>query len=262
MAKAVFSSLALPAETASQQTIALKRYRLLRPFLEEQVPLSRIAKEQQISVRTLRRWVTNYRAHSLDGLMRHARKDSGHYRSAKGSLRQVIEALALQKPRRTITNIHREALRLCKEQNWTPPSYATTKRIVKSLDPALTTLAHDGAKAYTETYDLIYRHQASGPNEVWQSDHSLLPVLVRNDQGVPQKPWLTVILDDYSRIVAGYYLSFSDPNTQRTALTLRSAIWHKTDSRWHVCGIPNRFYTETGKTLPVSIWSNPQRTSK
>jgi putative transposase len=118
---------------------------------------------------------------------------------------------------------------------------------VKSLDPGLTTLAHEGSKAYAEAYDLIYRHQARAPNEVWQSDHSLLPILLLSDAGKPEKPWLTVILDDYSRAVAGYSLGFADPNTEQTALTLRSAIWHKTDPRWHVCGIPTRFYTDNGK---------------
>jgi hypothetical protein len=29
-----------------------------------------------------------------------------------------------------------------------------------------------------------------------------------------------------------------------TALTLRTAIWHKDDPRWHVCGIPTVYYTE------------------
>src|SRR5439155_20562875 len=33
-------------------------------------------------------------------------------------------------------------------------------------------LALDGEKPYREVFDLIYRRQASGPNEVWQADHT------------------------------------------------------------------------------------------
>jgi putative transposase len=135
-------------------------------------------------VRTLRRWVRQYRAHGLAGLIRAARKDQGQRRSVTSHLQQVIEGLALQKPRRTVANIHRETARISHERNWTPPSYSTIKRIVSRIDPALTTLAHEGAKAYQEEFDLIYRHQASTPN---------------NEQGKSVKPWLTVILDDYSR---------------------------------------------------------------
>jgi putative transposase len=247
MASAASTSLELPATPERQRTIALQHYRLLRPFLEESVPLSRIAALHRVSLRTLRRWVSKYRAHGLAGLMRPARSDCGQRRSLTATLKQVIEGLALHKPRRTVAHIHREATRICEEQKWEPPSYSTTQRIVKSLDPGLTTLAHEGSKAYAEAYDLIYRHQARAPNEVWQSDHSLLPILLLSDVGKPEKPWLTVILDDYSRAIAGYSLGFADPNTEQTALTLRSAIWHKTDPRWHVCGIPTRFYTDNGK---------------
>jgi len=31
-----------------------------------------------------------------------------------------------------------------------------------------------------------------------------------------------------------------------TALTLRQAIWHKEDPRWHVCGVPTVFYSDHG----------------
>ena len=62
----------------------------------------------------------------------------------------------------------------------------------------------------------------------------------------PVKPWLTVVLDDYSRAVAGYFLSFEAPSAAQTALALRQAIWRKEDPRWHVCGIPEVLYSDNG----------------
>jgi len=58
--------------------------------------------------------------------------------------------------------------------------------------------------------------------------------------------WLTVVIDDYSRAIAGYYLSFDAPCALHTSLALRQAIWRKEDPRWHVCGIPETFYTDHG----------------
>jgi putative transposase len=173
----------LVASTETQRTHALEHFRLIRPFLEDGVPLTQIAAVHQLSVRTLRRWVQQYRLHGLAGLIRAARKDKGQRRSVMAHLQQVIEGLALQKPRRTVAQIHRETARISRERNWTPPSYSTIKRIVRQIDPALTTLAHEGAKAYQEEFDLLFRHQASAPNEVWQADHSLLPIFVLNDHG-------------------------------------------------------------------------------
>jgi putative transposase len=242
--------LSAPAET--QRAQALLHFRLIRPFLEDGVPLTQIASVHQLSVRTLRRWVRQYRVDGLAGLSRAARKDRGHRRSLTPHLQQVIEGLALQTPRRTVATIYRETARISREHNWTPPSYSTIKRIVRQIDPALTTLAHEGSTAYQEAFDLIYRHQASAPNEVWQADHSLLPIVVLNAHGKPAKPWLTIILDDYSHGVSGYYLGFQSPTALQTALTLYQAIWRKTDPRWHLCGIPARFYTDNGSDFTSS----------
>jgi putative transposase len=238
--------------TETQRAQALAHFHLIRLFLDDGVPLTHIATFHRLSVRTLRRWVQQYRAHGLAGLSKAPRKDQGQRRSLTPELQRIIEGLALQKPRRTVATIHREAVRISREHHWTPPSYSTVQRIVQNLSPQLTTLAHEGAKAYQEMFDLIYRHQASAPNEVWQSDHSLLPIVVRHDQGKPVRPWLTIILDDYSRAVAGYALGFASPNAQHTALTLHQAIWRKADPRWHLCGIPSMFYTDNGSDFTSS----------
>jgi putative transposase len=67
-----------------------------------------------------------------------------------------------------------------------------------------------------------------------------------NDKNKPQRPWLTIIMDDYSRMVSGYYITFKSPNTQNTSLALHQAIWYKKESEWRICGIPNTFYTDHG----------------
>lgn len=238
--------LALTVSTEIQRKQALERFRLIRPFIEGEAPLTRVAAAHELCVRTLKRWVQRYRSYGLAGLIRVARKDRGHRRSITPELQKIIEGLALQTPRRSIANITRETSRISQEQNWTQPSYTTVKRIAKTLNPQLVTLAHEGSKAYSEEFDLIYRHQAGVPNEVWQSDHSLLPIFLLNEQGNPAKPWLTIIFDDYSRAVAGFHLGFASPSAQQTALTLHQAIWRKADPRWHLCGIPSRFYTDNG----------------
>jgi putative transposase len=237
---------ALSAFSEAQRAEALRRFQIIRPFLEDGVPLTRLAESHDLKLRTLRRWVQQYRTHGLSGLLRSVRKDKGEKRAVTVELRQLIEGLALQKPRRTIATIEREVRRIATEQGWNAPSYSTIERIVRQLDPALITLAHEGSKVYREEFDLLYRHEASLPNELWQADHSLLPIWVFNEQGKLAKPWLTIILDDYSRGVAGYYVGFASPTALQTALTLHQAIWRKADPRWHLCGIPAQFYTDHG----------------
>jgi hypothetical protein len=54
-------------------------------------------------------------------------------------------------------------------------------------------------KAYQNRYDVLYRREATAPNEIWQADHTPLDIRILDDAGKPARPWLTVILDDYSR---------------------------------------------------------------
>ena len=69
----------------------------------------------------------------------------------------------------------------------------------------MVTLAQDGPAAFRDRYELIYRHRAEGPDALWQADHTLLDVLGAGcDNGEAVRPWLTIIIDDYSRAVAGY----------------------------------------------------------
>ena len=104
----------------------------------------------------------------------------------------------------------------------------------------------EGSKRYAEVFELIYRRQAARPNEIWQADHTLLDLWVVTPSGKPGRPWLTVIEDDHSRAIAGYAVNLDAPSALQTALALRQAIWRKSEPGWHVCGIPDAFYTDHG----------------
>ena len=196
------------------------------PFLEEGVPLARVARDRGLVLRTARRWVDRYRREGLAGLARKERSDKDRPQFS-ATLRQAIEGLALQKPRRSAAAIHRQAVTIAERLGESPPSYGFVYALIRGLDPALLTLAHEGTKAYADAFDLVHRHEATGPNAVWQADHTELDIWLKDGRGQPGKPWLTIILDDYSRAVAGYALSFSAPSAIQTALALRQAIWRK-----------------------------------
>ena len=80
--------------------------------------------------------------------------------------------------------------------------------------------------------------------EMWQADHTVLDILVLDDAGTPVRPWLTVIVDDHSRAIAGYFLSLDAPSALNTALALRQAIWRKPNPEWIVSGIPEQLYVD------------------
>lgn len=225
---------------------ALARFRLLRPVLEDGVTVAALARTSGIPEPTLRRWLRHYRRHGLAGLQRQLRSDSGIRRQVSADLAAFIEGLALEQPRRSVAAIHRLVRDAAARDGRSAPSYATVHAIVRAIDPALLVLAHQGAKAYAHGFDLLHRREAARANEIWQADHTELDILVLDEAGAVIRPWLTVIIDDYSRAVAAYRTSASVPSALQTALALRNAIWRKSEPGWTICGIPEVLYTDHG----------------
>src|SRR6266487_698559 len=239
-------SFPLTSLSEAQRTQALERFALLRPSLEGSVSQTQLAREHHLSLSTIQRWIKQYREKGLAGLANAKRSDKGKSRSLPEQAVQLIEGLALQTPPRSMAAIHRQVTTIAKEQGWKPPSYDRVRHIIKGLDPALVTLAHQGAAAYREEFDLLYRREATHANAMWQADHTPLDIVLLDEAGEPARPWLTVIEDDYSRAIASFRLSFQESTALTTALALRQAIWRKEEPHWHVCGIPSVFYTDHG----------------
>jgi len=236
----------LTSLSEAQRAQALERFTIIRPALEKEITQAEVARTHQISLRTVQRWIKNYREQGLIGLADPARADKGTSRKLPQTAIHLIEGLALQTPPRSAASIHRQITTIATEQGWKPPSYARVRQIIKSLDPALVTMAHEGAAAYREEFDLLYRREAPHSNAMWQADHCELPIWLLDEAGKPDKPWLTAIEDDYSRMIVGYRFSFQPSTALTTALALRQAICRKEDPRWHAYGIPTVFYSDHG----------------
>lgn len=241
--------LAALSEDRRQQAMA--RFAVLQPHLERDVPLARAVAAAGISLRTAQRWLTRYRRHGLAGLARPVRRDAGGHR-APADLVALIEGMGLKKPRSSAAAIHRRVGDVAAARGWRAPSYATVHAILSRLDPAMATLALDGPAAYRDRYELIHRHRAPAPNALWQADHTLLDVLVLDEGGKPARPWLTTVVDDHSRAVAGYLVFLGAPSVINTCLALRHAIWRKADPAWPVCGVPDALYVDHGSDFTSS----------
>src|SRR5882672_2464574 len=236
----------LSALSEMERAEAMKRYGIIQSCVEGSALPAEVARHHGIPLRTVKRWTAQYRDSGLAGLARRARGDRGSQRELPAELKQVIEGLALRKPPPTVAFVHRQACDEARRQGWKAPPYHSVYRIVKQLDPALLTLAHEGSEAYRLAFDLLHRREAWASNEIWQADHTLLDLWVKQDTGPPARPWLSVNMDDYSRAVAGFRLSFHEPSAIQTALVLRQAIWNKPLPQWQICGVPATFYTDHG----------------
>ncbi|MDY7522838.1 Mu transposase C-terminal domain-containing protein [Sphingomonas sp. 10B4] len=222
-----------------------KRMALLRRHLFDAVPLGEAAIDAGISTRTAHRWLTRYRADGPAGLARPIRPEAGK-RTFPRELVELIEGMALLKPPPSIVTIHRRLAGIVGEREWQMPSYGSVRDIVRRIDPAMLTLAHEGAAAFRDKFELVHRHRAERPNAIWQADHTQLDILILDADGRQVRPWLTTVLDDHSRVIAGYMVFVGAPSALNTSLALRQAVWRKADPAWPVCGIPDVPYVDHG----------------
>lgn len=222
-----------------------QRWRILRLHVEDGIALTTLARDTGTGLRTLQRWHQLYKTGGLAALEPRTRCDTGSRRTP-AELVTFLEHLALTRPRPSIATLHRRTVAEADRLGLAAPSYATARAIIHALDPALVTLALEGPASYRDRYELVFRHRAERPNATWQADHTELDILITGASGTPERPWLTVVMDDYSRAVCGYMVFTGAPSAMNTALALRQAIWRKTDPTWAMCGLPDVLYIDHG----------------
>ena len=71
------SSIPLTTLTEAQREQAQSRFTIIRPALEKEITQAEVARTHQISLRTVQRWIKNYREQGLTGLADPVRADKG-----------------------------------------------------------------------------------------------------------------------------------------------------------------------------------------
>ena len=84
----------------------LDRWRILRLHVEDDIPLTALARETGTALRTLQRWHHLYKTGGIAALEPQGRTDAGTRRTPI-ELVAFVERLALTRPRPSIATLHR-----------------------------------------------------------------------------------------------------------------------------------------------------------
>jgi len=112
----------LAALSPDERMQAMERYRMLQPCVDRNVPLTHVARQHGIPLRTAERWLAQYRREGLAGLARRGRSDRGQPRGLRPELQPVIEGLALRKPPPTAALVHRQVRDVALRNGWPVPN--------------------------------------------------------------------------------------------------------------------------------------------
>lgn len=176
--------------------------------------------------------------------------------------RELIETRYLTQERPSLKTVRREAASLIARRNATrlkseqlaTPSYNYFKSLVQELAPYDVYRARYGQRAA----DIKFRAAGRGvvavrPLGRAAMDHSRMDLFVVDDRtGLPLgRPWLTLVIDEYSRYVLGYYLGFEEPSNVSMTRALRHALTPKdecpdTRCAWDAWGVMEMLVVDNG----------------
>lgn len=217
---------------------AYERYEAIRNLVEEPgKSVQRVdaaAERCQVNRSTIYRWIAEFKKGELvTNLLRKRRTDAGIKKlnpEVETLMGSIIADFWLTTQRRSMRITHRELVRVSKERGLVPPSYNTFRTRLAAIDQANAAMKRGGEKAaqrYRVTDGTV--PHADGPYSLLQIDHTFLDVMLVDEEHriAIGRPWITVAIDVYSRMVAGYYLSFDPPGTLGTGICIANAILPK-----------------------------------
>ncbi|PHV61494.1 Mu transposase C-terminal domain-containing protein [Cyanobacterium aponinum] len=215
------------------------------------------------SVRTIQRYVKQWEENGLVGILQNNRADKGSYRidpRLQDFILKTYREGNKGSKRMTPKQVYLRAV--VQAENWgiKPPSHMTIYRILnpiiaeKENKKRIRSSGWRGSQLVLSTrsgteIDVQYS------NHVWQCDHTRADILLVDQFGeLLGRPWITIVVDTYSRCIMGINLGFDAPSSQVVTLALRHAILPKSYSsdyelheEWGTYGKPEYFYTDGGK---------------
>ncbi|WP_225913744.1 Mu transposase C-terminal domain-containing protein [Leptolyngbya ohadii] len=219
------------------------------------------ARSLGMSVRSLRRLVKAWQELGVAGLSRQPRSDQGSIKASQEWQDFIVKTYKdgnrgsrQMSPAQVAVQVQARAQTLGVEDY---PGRTTVYRILR---PYIEKVQQKRSLGWRQ--DRLTLHTREGlaiaiewSNQVWQVDHTRADVLVVDQSGeVLGRPWLTIVVDTYSRCIMGIYLGFDAPSSAVVCLALRHAIMPKQYSsayelqgNWGTYGLPQYLYTDGGK---------------
>jgi putative transposase len=215
------------------------------------------------SERTIRRLVKKWEQDGLVGLTETKRTDKGTYRVDEDWQKFILNTYKegnKGSKRMTRKQVFIRVEARADELNVKTPSHMTVYRILQPIidrqekAKSIRSPGWRGERLSVKTrdgLDLTIEHS----NQVWQCDHTRADVLLVDSEGkLLGRPWLTTVIDSYSRCIVGINLGYDAPSSQVVSLALRHAILPKQygaeyglHEQWGTYGLPKHFYTDGGK---------------
>ena len=171
-------------------------------------------------------------------------------------IRIAIKGVYLQKNKPPIAELLREVQSKCLLAGLQPPHRRTVEARLKDIN-----LKEQATKRGEKKLAMAAKAKPGiikpeMPLDIVQLDHTRADIFVVDEETRQPigRPWLTMAIDVYSRMVTGFYLSMDAPSCLSTSLCLLHAAFDKSawlrdrdiHEDWPVAGLPRSIHVDNG----------------
>ena len=169
---------------------------------------------------------------------------------------QTIRQFYLKREKPKFGKLVQEVRLRCAEAGYAPANWRTIRSRVEDLDTRSVALRR-GDKATIKATNAVPGHYVAARTlAVVQIDHTQVDVVVIDEETREPigRPWITLAIDVFTRMVTRFHLTMAAPSRLSTSLALLHAVHDKTawlkereiDASWPVVGLPETLHADNG----------------
>ena len=238
---------------------AKNRLEIITPLLEKKTTKNQIediANKNNLHISTIYRWIVQYKENPLLSslLPKHLSKGGkGILRTNEETeliIQKSINELYLSQQKFSARKVYFDIVRKCKNARITPPSENTVRSRIAQIEEKKKIKYRESAmladRKYRNTDGMF--PEGKYPLDFIQIDHTPMDIdivdeIYRRSIG---RPYLTLAIDVYSRMITGFYISLDEPSYFSVSQCISQSILTKEkylreigiEGKWYIYGIP------------------------
>ncbi|MBS4067347.1 MAG: transposase [Sulfurimonas sp.] len=246
---------------------ALEKYKIIEPLLTLEKRTAKdvktVAKIHKKGVATLYRWLDAYETFNTVSSLSPAYKNCGAKgknrldKSVEAIIESAIDEFYLTKQQYPLSIIYMKIVEKCNNLNLEVPNKNTIRNRINILNPKIVAKNRKGVSV-KDTRGMPGQYpEVKMPLDVIQIDHTKVDVILVDEETREEigRPYITVAIDVYSRMVYGFYISLEAPSYFSVGQALLNAILPKDDllkmynvaGEWPVFGLPRAVSMDNAK---------------
>lgn len=262
--------------TQDKIKVAQERYSIIKPLLDSKTKYEEIkllSSKYKVSFTTIYRWIRIFKETGLVSSLAGMTRSGGAGKSRLSDeqdeiINKVIENVYLNASRKSINRTIRSVKESCLEAKVNFPHPNTIRNRINNLSEELKLKKRYGSSEARYKFD-AHKGNFPGalfPGSVVQIDHTPCDIILVDEQYRKpyQRPWLTVAIDVYSRMILGFYLAYESPGALGTGMCISNAILPKEnllsklgiESSWPCWGVMNTIHVDNAKEFHGDMLKN------